>query len=98
MNTKLRQKYKNNFEKDFFKLMNDAVFGKTMKYVKKHWNIELVAIDRREHYLVSGQNYHTTKLFTENLLAIEMRKTQTPINKPYQAYQDLLRFVNIRFK
>ena len=82
MNTKLRQKAKNNFEKDFFKLMNNAVFGKTMENVRKHRNIKLVTTERRRNYLVSEPNYHTTKFFTENLLAIEMRKTQILMNKP----------------
>ena len=81
MNTKLRQKAKNNFEKDFFKLMNNAVFGKTMENVRKHRDIKLVTTERRRNYLVSEPNYHTTKFFTENLLAIEMRKTQILMNK-----------------
>ena len=82
MNTELRQKTKNNFAKDFFKLMNNAVFGKTMENVRKHRNIKLVATERRRNYLVSEPNYHTTKFFTENLLATDMRKTQILINKP----------------
>ena len=75
-NTKIRQKANNNFEKDFFKLMNNAVFGKTMENVRKHRNIKLVTTERRKNYLVSEPNYHTTKFFTENLLVIEMRKNQ----------------------
>ena len=82
MNTKLRQKAKNNFEKYFFKLMNNAVFGKTMENVRKHRNIKLVTTERRRNYLVSEPNYHTTKFFTENLFAIEIRKTQILTNKP----------------
>ena len=74
MNTKLRQKAKNNFEKDFFKLMNNAVFGKTMENVRKYRDIKLVTTERIRNYLVSEPNYHTTKCFTENLLAIEMKK------------------------
>ena len=77
MNTKLRQKAKNNFEKYFFKLMNNAVFGKTMKIVRKHKNVKFVTTKRRRNYLISGSNYHTTKFFPEDLLAIEMRKSQT---------------------
>ena len=82
MNAKLRRKAKNNLEKDFFKLMNDAAFGKTMENVRKHRNIKLVTTERRRNYLVSEPNYHTTKFFTENLLAIEMIKTQILMNKP----------------
>ena len=82
MNNKLRQKAKTNFEKDFFKLMNNAVFGKTMENVRKHRNIKLVTTERRRNYLVLEPNFHTTKFFTEHLLAIEMRKTQMLMNKP----------------
>ena len=82
MNTDLRKKAKNDFEKDFFTLMDNAVFAKTMKNVRKHRDIKLVATERRRNYLVSKTNYHTTKFFTENLLAIEMKKTEIIMNKP----------------
>ena len=82
MNTKLRQKAKNNFEKNFFKLMNNTVFGKTMENRRKNRNIKLVTTERRGNYLVSEQNYHKTKFFTENVLAIEIIKTQILMNKP----------------
>ena len=75
MNTDLRKKTKNDFGKDFFKLMNNAVFGKTMESVRKHRDIKkLVTAERRRNYLVSEPNYHTTKFFTENSIAIEMKK------------------------
>ena len=61
MNTKLRQKARYNFDNEFFKLMNNAVFGKTMENVKKHRNIKLVTTERRRIYQVSGPNYYTTK-------------------------------------
>ena len=61
MNTELRKKPKNDFEKDFFKLINNAVFGKTMENVRKHRNIKLVKTDKRRNQLVSEPNYHTTK-------------------------------------
>ena len=82
MNTKLRQKAKNTPEKDFFKLMNNAVFGKTMENWRKHRNIKLVSTKKRRYYSLSEPNFHITNFFTENLLAIEMRKTQIIINKP----------------
>ena len=70
MDTKLRQKAKNNFEKDFLKLMNNIVFGKAIENVRKYRNIKLVTTERRRNYLVSEPNYHTNKFFTENFLAI----------------------------
>ena len=66
--------------------MNNAVFGKTMKNVRKHGDIEFVTTERRRTYLASQQNYHTAKFCRENLLAIEIKKKQkTPqmlMNKP----------------
>ena len=67
MNTKFRQKAKNNSDKDFFKLMNNAAFGKTMENVRRHRNIKLVTAERRKNYLVSDPNYLSTKFFTGNL-------------------------------
>ena len=82
MNTKLRTVAKSNFEKNFFKLMNNSVFRKTMENVRKHRDIKLVTTDKRRNQLVSEPNYHTTKYFSENLLAIEMKKTKVKMNKP----------------
>ena len=56
MNTGLRKKTKNDFEKDFYKLMNNAVSGKTMENIKKHRDIKLVATERRRNYLVLEPN------------------------------------------
>ena len=53
-----------------------------MENVRKHRNIKLVTAERRKNYVVSEPNYHTTKFFTESLLAIEMKKTKTLMNKP----------------
>ena len=83
MNTDLRKKAKNDFEKYFLKLMNNAVFGKIMENVRKHRDIKLVTTKRKRDYLVSEPNYHTTKFFTKHLLAIEMKKkTEVLMNKP----------------
>ena len=65
-----------------FKLMNNSIFGKTMENVRKHGDIKLVITERRRNYLVSELNHQTTKFFTENLLAMGMRKTQILMNKP----------------
>ena len=79
MNTELRKRAKN--EKDFFKLMNNSVFGKTIENVRKHRDIKLVTADKRRNQLVSEPNYHTTKWFSENLLATEMKKIKLKMNK-----------------
>ena len=62
--------------------MNKVVFGKTMENVRKHRDIKLVTTERRRNYLVPEPNCHTTKFFQENLLAVEMKKTEILINKP----------------
>ena len=82
INTNLRKKAKNDFKKDFLKLLNNAVFGKTIENERKHGDIKLVTIERRRNYLVSEINYHTTKFFPENVLAIEMKKRDILSNKP----------------
>ena len=74
INSYLLKTAKNDFEKNFFKLMNNVVFGKTMDNMRKHRDIKLVTIERKRTYLVSEPNFHTTKSFTENLLAIKMKK------------------------
>ena len=62
--------------------MNNAVFGNTMQNMRKHRDIKLVTTDKKKNQLVSEPNYHTTKWFSENLLAIEMKKTKVKMNKP----------------
>ena len=81
MNTKLREKAKNDFEKEFFKQMIYAVFGTIMQNVRKYRDIKLVTTERRKNYLVSEPNWHNTKSLIENLLGTEMRKTQILMNK-----------------
>ena len=78
--------------------MNDAVFGKTVKHVRKYRDIKLVTTERRKIYLVSEPNYLAAKFFAENLLAIEMRKTQVIMNKPVYlglSIPDLSKTVNV---
>ena len=62
--------------------MNNSVFGKAMENVRKHRYIKLVTADVKRNKLVSEPNYHTTTRFSENSLAIEMRKTKVKMNKP----------------
>ena len=76
MNTELRKNANNDFEKDLFKLIKNAAFCKTMENVRKHRDIKLVKTDIKRNKLVSEPNYHTTKWFSEHLLAIEMKKKQ----------------------
>ena len=77
INTKLRTESKNYSEKDFFKLINNTVFGKTMENVRKHRVIKFVTTNKRRNYLVSEPKHHTTKWFPENLVAIAMKKNKS---------------------
>ena len=74
MNTDLRKDAKNDFEKDFFKLMNNSVFGKTMENVRNHRDIKLVTSDKRRSILASEPNYHSSKCISKDLMIIEMNK------------------------
>ena len=68
MNTDLKKAAKNYFEKNFFKLINNWVFDKTMENVRKHRDIKLVTIEKRRNYLVTEPNCRITKFFRENLI------------------------------
>ena len=82
MNTELRKVAKNDFKKDFFKLMNNSVFGKTMENIRKHRDIKLVTTDKRRNKLASEPNYHTINYISQDLSIIEMNKTKVKMNKP----------------
>ena len=82
MNTKLRKEAKNEFEKNFFKLMNNSVFGKTMENVRNHRDIKLVTTNKQRNKFVSEPNYHTTKQISKDLLIMEMKKAEVKMNKP----------------
>ena len=82
MNTKLRKNAKNEFEKNFFKLMNNSVFGKTMENARNHRDIKLVTSDKRRKRLVSEPNYNSHKSFSDQLMATEMKKTRVEMTKP----------------
>ena len=83
MNADLSKKAKTDFGKDFFKLMNNAAFGKTMKNVRKNRDIKFFKTEKISKYLVSKPNYHTTKYFPEHLLAREInKKAEIPMNNP----------------
>ena len=99
-NTKLRTAATNDFEKDFYKLMNNSVFGKTMENIRKHRNIKLVT--NREAYLklVMKPNFKSGVRFGENLMGCEMGKIKVVMNKPVylgQAILDLSKIVVYEF-
>ena len=90
MNTDLRKDVNNNFEKYFFKLMNNSVFGKAMENVRNHRDISIVTTDKRRSTLASEPNYHSTKNISKDLLVMEMKKTGVRMNKPIYLGQAIL--------
>ena len=80
-NTALRKLAKNEFEKDFFKLMNNSVFGKMIENVRKRRNIKLIVKDERRKKLVSEPNYASCTTFSDHLMAVEMRQTGVLMDK-----------------
>ena len=81
LNIESRKQASNDFEKDFFKIMCNAVFGKTMQNVRSEKDIKLVTTNFQRNKLVSQPNYHCTKWFSEDLLATEIRKVKVNMNK-----------------
>ena len=90
MNTELRKHAENDFKKDFFKLMNNSVFGKTMENVRNHRDIKLVTTDKRRSILASEPNYHSTTYISKDLLIMEMKKVEVKMNKPIYLGQAIL--------
>ena len=85
MNTALRTKAKNDFEKDFFKLMNNSVFGKTMENLRKRQRVSIVqpiTDPKKYKKLTSDPSFKSRKIFSENLVAIHRRKTEVNLNRP----------------
>ncbi|MCG8374780.1 MAG: DNA polymerase, partial [Balneolales bacterium] len=82
LNTDLRAKATNDFEKDFFKLMNNSVFGKTMENIRNRVDIRLVTNEKDAKKLISKPNYQHRTIFCENLAAIHMKKTKLVFDKP----------------
>ena len=90
LNTRLRKDAENDFEKDFFKLIINALFGKTMQNKRKHRDFKLVTSDKRRSILVSEPNYHTSKYISEDLMIIEMKKVWVKVNIPIYLGQAIL--------
>ena len=63
MNSKLRKEAKEDFETDFYKLMNNSVFGKTVDNIRNYRDIKLVTTEKRGKQLVSEPNYHAHQMF-----------------------------------
>ena len=89
-NTQLRTAATNDFEKDFFKLMNNLVFGKTMENIRKHRNIKLVMTEEKYLRTVMKPNFKSGVLFGENLMGCEMGKIKVVMNKPVHLGQVIL--------
>ena len=99
-NTQTRMAATNNFEKDFYKLMNNSVFGKTMENIRKHRNIKLVMTEEKYLHTVMKPNFKSGVLFGENLMGCEMGKIKVVMNKPVylgQAILDLSKIVMYEF-
>ena len=90
MNTELRKNAKNKFEKDFYKLKINSIYGKTVQNDRKHRDIKLVTTDYEINKLASEPNYHSTKCISKHLLAMKMKKTEVKKNKPIYLGQVVL--------
>ena len=77
-------------KKDFFKLMNHLVFGKTMENVRNHRDIKTVTTDKQRSILTPQPNYHSTKHVSNDLLIMEMKKVEAKMNKPIYLGQAVL--------
>ena len=92
MKKELRKKAKKDFEKDFIKLINNSVFGKTMENVRKHRNIRLLKIEKRRDYGVRSKLSQYKAVYRESVGNINEK------NSNIYAKTCLLRYINIRNK
>ena len=74
LNTRLRKNAKNEFEKDFFKLMNNSVFGKTMENIRNHKDMKLMTSGQKYLKFVMKPNFKDGRTFSKELFAVEMEK------------------------
>ncbi|CAH3155093.1 unnamed protein product, partial [Porites evermanni] len=89
-NTELRMRAANNFEKDFFKLMNNSVFGKTIENIRKRQNIHLIDNRKKAVKLSSRPNFDRVTIFDKSLIAAHTKKTEVYFNKPVYVGQAIL--------
>ena len=94
LNTNLRKNGKNDFEKDFFKLMNNSVFGKTLENVRNRVDIQLVNREEKTVKLFSKTNFDKVNIFSENLIAIHMFKTKVLLNKPIYLRRNMVKMLS----
>ena len=89
-NTELRKKAANSFEKDFFKLMNNSVFGKTIENIRKRQNIELVDNCKKALKKVNQPNFQRATIFDKNFIAVHMKRPEVKFDKPVYVGQVIL--------
>lgn len=82
LNSKLRRNTTNSFERNQYKLMNNSIFGKTLQNNRKHENIILATKWKQASRLISKSNFHRATIFSEDLVAIHMKKTSVTLNQP----------------
>ena len=100
MNTELRKNAKNEFEKDFYKLKINSIYGKPAQNDRKHRDIKLVTTEAKRNKLASEPNYHSIKCISKHFLVMEMKKIKVKINKPIylgQAVLDLSKTLMFEF-
>ena len=90
LNTRLRKDAKNEFEKDFFKLMKNSVLGKTMENIRNHKDLKLVASDKKYLKYVMKPNFKDGHPFSKHLFAVEMGKKEIKMNKQVYLGQAIL--------
>ena len=90
LNTELRTAANNDFEKDFFKLMNNSVFGKTMENIRNRVNVQLVTSEEKLTRLTAKPSFDRRTIFSKDLVAVHLRKTKLTFNKPIYVGMSIL--------